>query len=345
VEENLADLRAAVAANKLGAEALLALAAEHGDGTVRHFMQALKERAAERMRATLGRVREGVYAASEVLDDGTPLAVRIEIRQGLAQVDFSGSGPVHPGSLNATPAVVHSAVLYVLRLLVQEALPLNEGLMRAVTLHVPAGLLHPEFPADAQRAPAICGGNVETSQRLVDVLLKALGLAACSQGTMNNVLFGDARRSYYETVCGGAGAGPGFHGASAVHTHMTNTRITDPEVLEQRFPVRLERFALRPGSGGAGRFRGGDGVIREFTFLAPLSLSVLGQHRQEGPFGLAGGAPGQPARQRVLRPDGSVQVLHSVDGCQVQPGDRFVLETPGGGGYGESSLRRRAGKL
>jgi 5-oxoprolinase (ATP-hydrolysing) len=337
VEENLADLRAAVAANHLGAEALVALAAAQGRGSVQYFMQALKERAAERMHTTLRAVRPGAYGATEELDDGTPLVVQIEIGGGKAHLDFTGTGPVHHGSLNATPAVVHSAVLYVLRLLVQEPLPLNEGLMQAVTLHIPPGLLNPPFAADSMEAPAICGGNVETSQRLVDVLLKALGLAACSQGTMNNVLFGDARRSYYETVCGGAGAGPGFAGASAVHTHMTNTRITDPEVLEHRHPVRLERFALRHDSGGAGRFQGGDGVIREITFLAPLSLSVLGQHRKQGPYGQAGGQRGRAANQHLLRADGSSQELGAIDGCSVQSGDRFLLETPGGGGYGSES--------
>jgi 5-oxoprolinase (ATP-hydrolysing) len=183
-------------------------------------------------------------------------------------------------------------------------------------------------------APAIVGGNVETSQRLVDTLLKALGLAACSQGTMNNVSFGTSSFGYYETVCGGAGAGPGFHGQSAVHTHMTNTRITDPEILEQRHPVRVERFALRRGSGGEGRFRGGDGVVREIRFLEKMSLSILSQHRREGPYGLEGGAPGLPGRQRLLRADGRAEDLEAIDGREVGPGDRLVLETPGGGGYG-----------
>jgi 5-oxoprolinase (ATP-hydrolysing) len=180
----------------------------------------------------------------------------------------------------------------------------------------------------------VVGGNVETSQRLVDTLLKALGLAACSQGTMNNVLFGNQRFGFYETVCGGAGAGDGFDGESGVHTHMTNTRITDPELLEHRYPVRVERFALRPGSGGAGRHRGGDGVVRELTFLEPMSLSLLTQHRVERPYGLAGGEAGQPGRQRVVRAGGERLDLASVDGCEVLPGDRLILETPGGGGWG-----------
>jgi 5-oxoprolinase (ATP-hydrolysing) len=172
------------------------------------------------------------------------------------------------------------------------------------------------------------------SQRLTDTLLKALGLAACSQGTMNNVLWGSDRFGYYETVCGGAGAGPEWDGASAVHTHMTNTRITDPEVVEHRYPVRVERFGIRADSGGGGAHRGGDGAVRELTFLAPMSLSVLTQHRAEGPYGMAGGHPGAPGRQRILRPSGESVELGSVDGIEVEPGDRLVLETPGGGGWG-----------
>jgi 5-oxoprolinase (ATP-hydrolysing) len=222
----------------------------------------------------------------------------------------------------------------VLRLLIAEPLPLNEGLLRAVEIHVPEGMLNPPFPDDPAEAPAVVGGNVETSQRLVDTLLKALRLAACSQGTMNNLLFGNDRFGFYETVCGGAGAGPGFAGASAVHTHMTNTRITDPEVLEHRYPVRLERFAIRRGSGGEGRFLGGDGAIRELTFLEPMSLSLLTQHRVEAPYGLEGGSPGLPGRQRLVRATGEVVDLAPVDGCEVGPGDRLILETPGGGGWG-----------
>jgi 5-oxoprolinase (ATP-hydrolysing) len=214
---------------------------------------------------------------------------------------------------------------------------LNEGLMRAVSLSIPEGLLNPSFPSDPARAPAIVGGNVETSQRLVDTLLKALGLAACSQGTMNNVSFGTSDFGYYETVCGGCGAGPGFHGQSAVHTHMTNTRITDPEIVEQRYPVRIERFAIRRGSGGEGCFRGGDGVVREICFLEAMSLSILSQHRREGPYGLEGGGAGLPGRQRLVRADGRTETLDAIDGREVGPGDRLVLETPGGGGYGRAA--------
>ncbi|HET9210475.1 MAG TPA: hydantoinase B/oxoprolinase family protein [Thermoanaerobaculia bacterium] len=338
VEENLADLRAAVAANHRGAEALQGLAREHGRETVARYMAALKARAEDRLRAALARLPLGRYEAVERLDDGAPIVARIEIAGPGADpavvIDFAGSSGVHPGNLNAPPAVVRSAVLYVLRLLIAEPLPLNEGILRAVDIRIPPGMLNPPFPDDPAEAPAVVGGNVETSQRLVDTLIKALGLAACGQGTMNNLLFGSERFGFYETVCGGAGAGPGFAGASAVHTHMTNTRITDPEVLEHRYPVRLERFAIRTGSGGAGRWRGGDGAVREIVFLAPMSLSLLSQHRVERPYGMEGGEPGQPGRQRLVRASGEVEELASIDGREVGPGDRLILETPGGGGWG-----------
>lgn len=338
VEENLADLRAAVAANHRGAEALQGLAREHGRETAGRYMAALKARAEERLRAALARLPPGRYEALERLDDGAPIAARIEIAGPGADpaviVDFAGSSGVHPGNLNAPPAVVRSAVLYVLRLLIAEPLPLNEGILRPVDIRIPPGMLNPPFPDDPAEAPAVVGGNVETSQRLVDTLIRALGLTACGQGTMNNLLFGSERFGFYETICGGAGAGPGFAGASAVHTHMTNTRITDPEVLEHRYPVRLERFAIRTGSGGEGRWKGGDGAIREISFLAPMSLSLLSQHRVERPYGMDGGEPGQPGRQRLVRASGEVEELASIDGREVGPGDRLILETPGGGGWG-----------
>jgi len=336
IDDNLADLRAAVAANHAGAEALRAMAANHGDETVARYMASLKRLAEERIREALDRMPDGSYEAREDLDDGSPLEVRVDVEGDGARIDFGGSAGVHPGNLNATPAIVRSAIIYVLRLMLRERLPLNEGLMRAVSVRIPAGLLDPPFPEDPAEAPAVVGGNVETSQRLVDTLLKGLGLAACSQGTMNNVLFGNDRFGYYETVCGGCGAGPGFDGADAVHSHMTNTRITDPEVLEHRYPVRVERFAIRRGSGGAGLHHGGDGVVREIAFLEPVELSILSQHRTVAPFGLEGGEPGKPGRQRIVRASGAVEPLGSIDGTEVNAGDRLVLETPGGGGYGKS---------
>jgi 5-oxoprolinase (ATP-hydrolysing) len=336
VEDNLADLRAAVAANHAGAEALRALAATHGADTVLQYMQRLQRLAESRIRGALRAIPDGTYGAVERLDDGTPLAVRIDLEGDRARLDFSGSGAVHPGNLNATPAIVRSAVIYVLRLLLRRPLPLNEGLLHAVSIAVPPGLLDPPFDRDPGRAPAVVGGNVETSQRLVDTLLRALGLVACSQGTMNNLIFGNERFGYYETLGGGCGAGPGFDGASGVHSHMTNTRITDAEIVEQRYPVRIVRFALRRGSGGAGRHRGGDGLVREILFLEPASLSVLTQHRVEAPYGHDGGEPGRRGRQRIVRATGEEDTLGPVDGREVAEGDRLVVETPGGGGSGRA---------
>jgi 5-oxoprolinase (ATP-hydrolysing) len=333
VDENMADLQAAFAANHRGLVALRGLVERHGRDSVKEHMTLLAQEAGlgiDRVMAGLPPLCEAI----EHLDDGSPLAVSITVSNGAMVFDFSGSAAVHPGNLNATPAVVRSAVLYVLRVLSGGDLPLNEGLLERVRIELPAGILNPEFADDPFEAPAVVGGNVETSQRLVDLMFKAVGAVACSQGTMNNVLFGNERFGYYETVCGGSGAGPGFDGAGAVHTHMTNTAITDPEILELRYPVRLERFAVRRGSGGRGRWRGGEGVVRELTFLEPLSLSVLGQHRTEGPYGVEGGEPGEPAMVTLRRADGTEIRLGAVDQREVEAGDRLILETPGGGGWG-----------
>ncbi len=344
--DNIADLEAAVAACHQGAQSLTNLVAEHGRETLTRYLDALKDRADHRLRQALAALPDGDYVASEHLDDGTPLCVRFTVAGQTATVDFTGSATVHPGNLNATPAIVHSVVIYVLRLMVREALPLNEGLLRPVRIVIPTGILDPPFPADPARAPSIVGGNVETSQRLVDLLLKALQLCAASQGTMNNVLFGNANFSYYETVCGGCGAGPAWDGASAVHSHMTNTRITDPELLELRYPVRLEQFAVRYGSGGRGRQHGGDGVIRSYLFLVPLELSLLSQRRHTGPYGLAGGGSGTPGKQTLVKAGGDRIDLGAIAACTVAAGDRLVLATPGGGGYGfcEAAEMVRAGE-
>ena len=337
VEVNLADLEAAVAANRRGAEGLVGLVSAAGSERVRRAMSDLEDRAADRMRGALARLETGRRTAEERLDDGSVLRVEVEISDAGAHFDFAGSADTHPGNLNATPAIVRSAVLYVLRLLIDEPLPLNEGLLRDVEIRLPVGMLNPEFPPGASRLPAVVGGNVETSQRLVDLLLKALGGAACSQGTMNNLLFGNESFSYYETVCGGAGAGPGFVGADAVHTHMTNTAITDPEILEHRHPVRLERFEVRRGSGGRGRWRGGDGIRRQIRFLVPVEVSLLTQHRVEEPYGVDGGAPGRRGSQTLVRPTGDRRELEPVCQFDAEPGDVLELRTPGGGGWGVES--------
>jgi 5-oxoprolinase (ATP-hydrolysing) len=284
------------------------------------------------MRSQIDRLPASISAA-EKLDDGSTIAVSMRKSDGKLILDFTGTSGVHPRNLNATTAIVRSAVLYVMRLMLQEDLPLNEGLMEPVEIICPESLLNPTFTGDAARDPAVVGGNVEVSQRLVDTLIKALGLQACSQGTMNNFLFGGAGFGYYETIAGGAGAGDGYHGAHALHTHMTNTAITDPEIIEQRYPVRLRQFTIRRHSGGQGQWHGGDGVIREFEFLAPLTVSLLTQHRLESPFGLHGGSPGKTGRQTLLR-DGQSTTLEGCTSFPVQPGDRVTMQTPGGGAWG-----------
>lgn len=329
--DNLADLHAQLAANTLGAARLRALLTE-STGAL-EGMRGILTHSAQVMREALSRLPLRCVA-HETLDDGHALAVQIERTFSGLRIDFTGSGGTHPGSLNATPAILRSATLYALRLWLQEDLPLNEGLLESVELILPEGFLNPPFSGDPLQDPAVVGGNVEVSQRVVDTLLKALNVQACSQGTMNNLLFGNDGFGYYETIAGGAGAGPNHDGASALHTHMTNTAITDPEILERRFPVRLWRFSLRPHSGGAGQHRGGDGVVRELEFLAPLTVSWLTQHRTVGPYGLAGGRAGACGRQQLCRA-GCWQELPSGGSLTVQAGDRFRMETPGGGGWGQ----------
>jgi len=336
LEENLADVNAALSALRSGERALRRLVDTYGLDKVRHYMAALKASAAQALADVLIPLGARTFQALEMLDDGHRIALRLQVQGGRVTIDFSGSSPVHPHNLNANISIVYSAVIYVLRLLCDRPIPLNEGLMQRVELILPdRTFLHPDFSDDPRACPAVVGGNTEVSQRLVDTLLKALALTACSQGTMNNFLFGNAHFGYYETIGGGAGAGVGFDGRSGVHQHMTNTRITDPEELEFRYPVRLRRFALRSGSGGAGRWRGGDGIIREVEFLEPMQVTLLSQHRRIAPYGLHGGQPGMTGRQRLIRRDGAEIALSGMDSVDVQPGDRVVIETPGGGGAGE----------
>jgi 5-oxoprolinase (ATP-hydrolysing) len=336
--DNLADLRAMLAAILRGREALGRLAEKVGFAHVLEHMVALRLQAVWQVEAVLESMPDGRYEGRQLLDDGSPLVATFIVNGNRAILDFAGSAAVHPGNLNATPAIVQSVTMYVMRLLVDVDLPLNEGLLEPIEIRIPCGLLNPEYTADPADCPAVVGGNVETSQRLTDTLLEALAVAGCSQGTMNNLSFGDQSFGYYETVGGGSGAVEGSDGASGVHTHMTNTRITDPEVIEHRYPVRLHRFAIRRDSGGPGRWRGGDGLIREIEFLAPLSLSILSQHRVSAPYGMAGGGEGAVGRQVVIGADGSRRELEGIDGYKVEPGDRLVLETPGGGGYGASRM-------
>lgn len=336
LDDNIADLRAQLAAARHGAQALLSLCEEHGEPAIRARLQALTDQARDAFARTLRDAGPFDTAATERLDDGTPLSVRLTSDGERLRIDFAGSGPVHPGNRNATTAIVRSAVLYVLRLWTGEAIPLNEGLFENVTLHIPSGILSPDFAAHPRHSPAVVGGNVETSQRLVDALLRALGLEAGSQGTMNNVIFGSPQFGHYETIGGGSGAGPGYDGLSAVHTHMTNTAITDPEIIERRYPVRITEFSIRPNSGGAGQWRGGDGIVREYEFLAPLTVSLLTEHRQQPPYGMEGGQPGRPGRQLLIR-GGKSETLPGTARVDVQPGDRLRMETPGGGGWGQAT--------
>ncbi|MEN0005028.1 MAG: hydantoinase B/oxoprolinase family protein, partial [Bacteroidota bacterium] len=336
IEENIADLNAALASLRNGAHALQQLVAEHSLEKVQHYMQALKRSAQLALEQALPNYLNRQFEAIEYLDDGHRLQVQISVSEQELLFDFTGTSSRHPYNLNANISIVYSAILYVLRLLCKRAIPLNEGLMQKVRVQLPENsFLHPTFVDDAAACPAVVGGNTEVSQRLVDTLLKAFGLAACSQGTMNNFLFGNTDFGYYETIGGGVGAGPGFEGHSAVHQHMTNTRITDPEDLEFRYPVRLHRFGIRRDSGGEGQFRGGDGIVREVEFLEPMEMTMISQHRKEQPYGLAGGSPGKVGRQTLIRKNGTIEFLKGIDSQTLGAGDRVVIETPGGGGYGK----------
>ncbi len=333
-DQLLADLQAQVAANRLGAEELGRLIARHGRPELEEAMAQVQAHAAEVVRRAIEGLRDGQHAVS--LDDGgrIAVAVRIDRTRRRVRVDFSGTSPQQEGNRNAPLAITRAVVLYVFRTLVGEPIPLNDGCFEPIDLVVPPGcLLHPRPPA------AVVAGNVETSQAVANALFGALGVMAAAQGTMNNLSFGDASRQYYETICGGTGAGMGpdgrgFAGASAVQSHMTNSRLTDPEILEERFPVRLERFAVRRGSGGAGRWAGGDGVVRELRFLEPMTVALLSGSRRVPPFGLAGGAPGRCGHNAIARADGLWQELPGCAELAVAPGDRLRIETPGGGGYG-----------
>ncbi|HZN35826.1 MAG TPA: hydantoinase B/oxoprolinase family protein, partial [Pirellulaceae bacterium] len=290
VEDNLADITAQITANHQGVRDLSAFIAEQSWPVVEAYMRHIQDAAERKMRAALAKLPPGRREFVDHLDDGSPIAVAVSIDGDRATIDFSGTGPVLPGNLNANRAIVSAAIMYCLRLLIGEEIPLNQGLLKPVELILPECLLNPPARERPEECAAIACGNVETSQRVVDVLLGTFQLAAASQGTMNNLLFGDAAFGYYETICGGSGATVECHGADAVHTHMTNTRLTDPEVLERRFPARLLEFSIRRGSGGRGKHRGGDGVVRRIEFLRELTVSILSQRR--GPFlpyGMEGG--------------------------------------------------------
>lgn len=329
--ENLADVAAQMAANVMGVGALRNLAASHGLDVVRAYMGHVRAAASGKMRAAIGKLADGERVFVDQLDDGSEIRVRVAIDGEKAVVDFSGTSGVHAGNFNATPAIVNSAVLYCFRCLIDEDIPLNAGVLEPIEIVLPEGMLHP--PADGE-LPAVAAGNVETSQRIVDAVFGALGVVAASQGTMNNLTFGSERFGYYETICGGAGAGTDFDGADAVHTHMTNTRMTDVEVMEDRYPVRVRRFAVRRGSGGDGRHHGGDGCVRELEFTEPVTLSLITQRRVVRPYGCDGGEAGAAGLNRLRRADGTETMLPSVVRVELRSSDRVILETPGGGGFG-----------
>ena len=326
---NIADFKAQLASCEKGARELLGMAAHYGIDTVHAYMKHIQDNAEESVRRVLGVLQDGRFTYQ--MDDGCQIsvAIRVHREKRRAVVDFTGTSAQHPGNFNAPSAVVRAAVLYVFRCLVDDLIPLNEGCLKPMEIIIPpASMISPRHPA------AVIAGNVETSQYLVDTLFGALQTVAASQGTMNNFIWGNDARQYYETICGGTGATPDQDGTDAVQSHMTNSRLTDPEVLEWRFPVVLESFAIRKGSGGAGRHHGGAGTIRRVRFLESMTANIISGHRKVPPYGLAGGKSGTTGRNRVEHPDGSVTELPGVAQIELQAGDVFVIETPGGGGYG-----------
>ena len=333
MEQNLADLRAQIAANEKGAQELRRIIDEFSLGVVRAYMGHVQDNAEEMVRRVLDVLSDGQFTYP--LDDGSQVSVVISIdhQARTARIDFDGTSPQLANNFNAPTAVVKAAVLYVFRTLIDDDIPLNGGCLKPLEIHVPEdSMLAPRFPA------AVVAGNVETGQVVTDTLYGALRTMAAAQGTMNNFTFGGGRWQYYETICGGSGAGPGFDGTSCVHTNMTNTRLTDPEILEWRYPVILERFERRRGSGGRGQYNGGDGSLRRVRFLEPMTAAIVSGHRKVPPYGMAGGAPGECGRTWVERIDGTTVDLDSCDEIEMKPGDVFVIQTPSGGGYGKPDL-------
>ena len=327
--ENIADLCAHIAANFTGVSELREMVTQFSLPVVQAYMQHVQDNAEASVRAVLGVLKDG--HCRNVMDDGSAIEVHIRVdhENQSAIIDFTGTSPQHAGNYNAPAAVCRAAVLYVFRTLVDHDIPLNEGCLKPLTLIIPEqSMINPCYPA------AVVAGNTEVSQTITDTLYAALGVVAGAQGTMNNTLYGNENFQNYDTVCGGSGAGADFHGTSAVHTHMTNTRLTDPEVLENRFPVRVQEFSIRRGSGGAGQYHGGDGVVRKLEFLEDATLTILSSHRKTQPLGIAGGEAGRAGENSIVRTNGTEEMLAGNDSAQMHKGDVFVLKTPGGGGYG-----------
>ncbi len=331
IEQNMADMRAMIAANEKGVQELRRMVEHFGLDVVHAYMQHVQDNAEESVRRVIDVLKDGEFRYE--MDNGGVICVKISIDKAerSATIDFTGTSNQLPNNYNAPSAVCMAAVLYVFRTLVDDDIPLNAGCLKPIKVIIPEGsMLRPRYPA------AVVAGNVETSQCITDALYGALGVMGASQGTMNNFTFGNDTYQYYETICGGSGAGDGFDGTSCVHTHMTNTRLTDPEVLEWRFPVLLESFEIRHGSGGRGKWNGGDGAIRRVRFLEPMTAAILSGHRRIQPYGMAGGEPGKVGRNRIERAGGGILELSGADKAELAAGDVFVIETPGGGGYGET---------
>jgi 5-oxoprolinase (ATP-hydrolysing) len=325
----MADLRAQVAANQKGVDELRHMVAHYGLDVVRAYMGHVQDNAEEAVRRVIAQLRDGDFTCE--LDNGARIvvAIRVDQQQRRACIDFSGTSSQLPNNFNAPSAVCMAAVLYVFRTLVDDDIPLNAGCLKPLDVIIPPGsMLNPRYPA------SVVSGNVETSTCITNALYGALGVMAAAQGTMNNFTFGNARYQYYETISGGSGAGDGFDGTDVVQTNMTNSRLTDPEVLEFRFPVRLESYAIKAGSGGEGRWHGGNGGVRKVRFLESMTAAILSNSRLVAPFGMAGGGPGSTGSNRVERADGSVEHLGHIGKTEMAAGDLFVIETPGGGGYG-----------
>ncbi|MFY7804081.1 MAG: hydantoinase B/oxoprolinase family protein [Limnoraphis robusta] len=330
---NIADLQAQIAANEKGVQELRKMVTQYSLETVQTYMSYVQDNAEECVRRAIDVLKDGEFTYE--MDGGSKIKVTIKINKQTrsATIDFSGTSQQLNSNFNAPQAVCKAAVLYVFRTLVNDNIPLNAGCLKPLNIIIPEGcMLNPRYPA------AVVAGNVETSQTIVDALYGALGVMAASQGTMNNFTFGSDRHQYYETICGGSGAGKNFHGTDAVHTHMTNSRLTDPEVLEWRFPVLLEEFSIRPNSGGKGQYKGGNGITRKIRFLEKMTASILSGHRVIPPFGLAGGEAGLVGKNSVIRNDETVEILGSTATIEINEGDLFIIETPGGGGYGNPDV-------
>jgi len=328
-EQNIADLKAQAASCAKGAVELERICALHGRNVVEAYMRHVQDNAEEEVRRVIGRLTDGAFEMP--MDGGMKIsvAVRVDRAARSARIDFTGTSPQQNNNFNAPGSVTKAAVLYVFRSLVESDIPMNAGCLKPLEIVVPKrSLLNPQPPG------AVAAGNVETSQAVVDALFGALGVLAASQGTMNNLTFGNERYQYYETICGGAGAGRDFDGTSAVHTHMTNSRLTDPEILEARYPVIVEQFGIRRGSGGKGAHRGGDGAVRRIRFREAMTAAILSTRRETAPFGLDGGGDGAKGVTTVIRANGAREILRGQDETSVEAGDAIEIETPGGGGFG-----------